>query len=375
MEKIRVLHVLHSMNCGGAETLIMNIFRNIDKEKIVFDFLVNVDTQMFYEKEIESLGGRIFRMPFLTKVTPIIYEKNLYRFFKENDYKIVHSHLETTTGIILKQAKKAGVPIRIAHSHNSRFTREGILAIPENMYKAYCRTKVVPSATKLFGCSEKANKWLFGKNADKAEIINNGIDTSACRFNESVRSEVRAELNISDGTTVFGHVGRFNDQKNHLFLIDIFNDYLKKNNNALLLLVGEGDLQNAVREKVKALSISEKVVFLGLRKDVPRLLQAFDCFLLPSKFEGLPLVIVEAQASGLMCFASDTISPMADLSLSLVKFLPIDKTDAWVNEMQNLSYKRSEASAEGVKKAGFDSKTQAENLAAFYLESIKAVSK
>ena len=373
MEKVRVLHVLHSMNCGGAETLIMNIYRNIDKDSVQFDFLVNVDEEMFYEKEILSLGGRIFRMPFLTKVTPIIYERNLYKFFKENGYRIVHSHLETTTGIILKQAKKAGVPIRIAHSHNSRFTREGFSALPENLYKMYCRTKVVPNATKLFGCSEKANVWLFGKNADRSEILNNGIDTEKCRFSKEVRREVREELGIAEGTVVFGHVGRFNDQKNHAFLIDVFNDYLKRKNDAVLLLVGDGDLRNSIEEKVKALSIDDRVIFLGLRSDVPRLLQAFDCFLLPSKFEGLPLVIVEAQASGLLCLAADTISPMADLKLSLVKFIPIESTDGFAEEMCSISYERTAESADGVADSGFDSRTQAKKLEKFYLDEIKAV--
>ncbi|MBQ3150882.1 MAG: glycosyltransferase family 1 protein [Clostridia bacterium] len=373
MEKIRVLHVLHSMNCGGAETLIMNIYRNIDKEKVQFDFLVNVDTQMFYESEINSLGGRIFRMPFLTKISPPVYERNLYKFFKEHGYRIVHSHLETTTGIILKQAKKAGVPVRIAHSHNSRFTRKGLTALPENMYKAYCRTKVVPNATKLFGCSELANVWLYGKNADKSEIINNGIDTNACRFSENVRNEVRDELSVPENVRVFGHVGRFNDQKNHLFLVDIFNDYLKVNKDSLLLLAGEGDLMDTVRAKVKALSIEDKVVFLGLRKDVGRILQAFDFFLLPSKFEGLPLVIVEAQAAGLKCLAADTISPMSDLSLSLVSFLPIDSTKHWVEKMNSPAYKRSTEAADGVAEAGFDSLTQAKKLQSFYIESVEAL--
>lgn len=368
MKPVRVLHVLHSMNCGGAETLLMHLYRNMDREQVQFDFLVNVFDDMFYQKEIESLGGHVYRMPFLTKLTPPVYEQKLKAFFKEHDYKIVHSHLETTTGLILRAAKRAGVPVRIAHSHNSRFTKTGLMALPENAFKAYCRTKIVPNATKLYGCSELANAWLYGKHAAEGEQLNNGIDTKSCAFNPQVRAEMRAELGLGDAFT-FGHVGRFNDQKNHSFLIEAFKKYHDGHENSRLLLVGEGILMPQIREQAKNAGLEESVSFLGLRSDVTRILQAMDCFLMPSKFEGLPLALVEAQAAALPCLAADTVSTMTDLSAGYFRFIPLD-VDKWAEEMASVPTERSAGAEKIVADKGFDSYIQAQKLQSFYLESV-----
>ncbi|HZJ77336.1 MAG TPA: glycosyltransferase family 1 protein [Clostridia bacterium] len=368
MSVVRVLHVFHSMNCGGAETLIMNVYRNLDRSKIQFDFLVNYFDDMFYEKEIEKLGGKIYRMKFLTQVTPPIYERQLYRFFKSHpEYKTVHSHLETTTGIILKQAKKAGVPKRIAHSHNSRFTREGILAVAENIYKSYCRKKIAPNATELLSCSDKASKWLYGDKSAQATIIKNGIESEKYAYDEAVRIRVRQQLGIDNNTKVLGHVGRFNDQKNHQFLIDIFEQYRKHDDNCVLILVGEGDLKQAIKQKVKSKGLESSVEFLGLRSDVNEVLQGFDIFLLPSLFEGLPLVIVEAQASGLPCLTADTISPLSDLGCGLVEFLPIDNVDTWAKKITSI-HKERKVTTEQIKKAGYDIISTAKILEKIYFD-------
>lgn len=371
MEPVRVLHVLHSMNCGGAETLLMHLYRGMDRAQVQFDFLVNVNEPMFYEAEIWSMGGMIYRMPFLTQVTPPVYTHRLYRFFKAHKYLIVHSHLETTTGLILREARRAGVPVRIAHSHNSRFTRTGLFALPENAFKAYCRTKIVPNATHLFSCSEKAGAWLYGAHAAQSELLRNGIDTAACRFNEKTRETVRNQLSVQD-RFVFGHVGRFNDQKNHAFLIEAFRRYHVHCPQSVLLLVGDGVLADEIRARVGADRINDSVRFLGLRDDVPRLLQAMDCFLLPSKFEGLPLVLVEAQAAGLPCLAADTVSPMADLSAVPFRFLPLD-ADVWAEAMQSVPLTRVPDAAETVAQRGYDSRTQAQALQNYYLESVTAL--
>ena len=371
MEPVRVLHVLHSMNCGGAETLLMHLYRAMDREKVQFDFLVNEFDPMFYEQEIGSLGGHIHRMPFLTTVTPLGYRIALDRFFKVHPYKIVHSHLETTTGLILCEAKRMGVPVRIAHSHNSRFTRTGLAALPENAFKAYCRTKIVPNATHLFSCSEKAGEWLYGEYAAQSRLLRNGIDTAACAFNAQTREEMRASLSLGD-RFVFGHVGRFNDQKNHVFLIEAFRRFHEKQPDSLLLLVGDGDLMQTVRAQARDAKLENSVRFLGLRDDVPRLLQAMDAFLLPSKFEGLPLVLVEAQAAGLPCLAADVVSPMADLSAVPFRFLPLEY-DAWVQAMCDVPHTRVEGAAQIVASEGYDSRIQAEGLQKFYLESVAGV--
>ena len=369
MTSVRVLHVLHSMNCGGAETLLMHLYRGMDRDKVQFDFLVNVFDEMFYEKEIEELGGRIWRMPFLTQVTPPVYTHKLRAFFREKGYPIVHSHLETTTGLILREAKRAGVPVRIAHSHNSRFTRSGITALPENAFKAYCRRKIVPNATKLYSCSELAAAWLYGKHAGESTLLRNGVDASACAFDPEARSEARAEWGVADDETLFGHVGRFNDQKNHVFLIDTFRAFLSEHPDSRLLLAGEGDLMPQMRER--ASDLGDRVLFAGLRRDVPRLLSGMDCFLLPSKFEGLPLVLVEAQAAGLPCLVSDTVSHMSDLGTGAVRFLPLREAD-WTKAMAK-PMKRVPDAAAIVAAKGYDSRLQAQQLQAFYLESVGAV--
>ena len=372
MEQLRVLHVLHSMNCGGAETLLMHLYRGMDREKVQFDFLVNVFDEMYYEREIESLGGRIYRMPFLTKTTPPVYARALTRFFKEHPYKIVHSHLETTTGIILAAAKRAGVPVRIAHSHNSRFTRVGLAALPENLFKVWCRSRIVPNATHLFGCSEKANQWLFGKHAAESTLLNNGIDVAACAFDAQTRARMRQELGLGDALT-FGHVGRFNDQKNHVFLIEAFAQYARSHPDAKLLLAGEGVLQPQIERQARDAGLADSVVFLGLRSDVPQLLQAMDCFLLPSKFEGLPLALVEAQAAGLVCLAADTVSPQSDLHACAFSFLPL-RVDDWAQAMARVtpSADREKAAAVVIER-GFDSRTQAEKMQDFYVKCVEGL--
>ncbi len=372
MEPVRVLHVLHSMNCGGAETLLMHLYRGMDREKVQFDFLVNVFDEMYYEREILSLGGRIYRMPFLTKTTPPVYAHALKTFFTEHSYTIVHSHLETTTGVILGAAKRAGVPVRIAHSHNSRFTRVGLAALPENLFKAWCRSRIVPNATHLFGCSPEANRWLFGKHADESTLLNNGIDVAACAFNAQTRAQKRAELGLGDALT-FGHVGRFNDQKNHAFLIEAFAQYHKSHPDSRLLLAGEGVLQGQIERQVQDAGLENCVSFLGLRPDVPQLLQAMDCFLLPSKFEGLPLALVEAQAAGLWCLAADTVSPQSDLHACAFSFLPLRVSD-WARAMANVTPQTDRAKAAAiVTDRGFDSRTQAENMQAFYLKCVEEI--
>lgn len=370
MQPLRVLHVLHSMNCGGAETLLMHLYRGMDREKVQFDFLVNVFGDMFYEREIASLGGRIYRMPFLTKTTPPVYAHALTKFFKEHPYRIVHSHLETTTGIILGAAKRAGVPVRIAHSHNSRFTRVGPAAWPENLFKAWCRSRIVPNATRLFGCSPEANRWLFGKHAGESTLLNNGIDVAACAFNAQTRDEKRRELGLGDALT-FGHVGRFNDQKNHVFLVEAFAQYHASHPDSRLLLVGEGVLQLQIERQTRDAGIADSVSFLGLRSDVPELLQAMDCFLLPSRFEGLPLAMVEAQAAGLVCLCADTVSPQTDLGACAFSFLPLRVAD-WVDAMARVAPEPDRTkSAAIVVSRGFDSRTQAENMQAFYLKCVE----
>ena len=364
----RVLHVLHSMNCGGAETLIMNIYRNIDRSKIQFDFLVNCFDEMFYEKEIRQLGGHIFRMKFLNQITPAGYKLKLYNFFKRHrEYKIIHSHLETTSGIILGCAKKAGIPVRIAHSHNSGYPdKTGIFKL-ENIYKDCCKKQIFPNSTNLFACSDLAAKWMYGSKSNEAVIIKNGIDAAKYRFLPSIRKEIRTEFGISDNITVIGHAGRFYEQKNHLFLIDAYAEYEKINPNSVLWLAGEGPLLSKIKDRAFSKDISEKVKFLGLSNDMERILQGIDIFLLPSKFEGLPLVLVEAQAAGIACLASDTVSAQADLGCGLMQFLPFYSPVHWAEKIISTNTERKQTTNHIIH-AGYDIKNTAKYLEEFYCE-------
>lgn len=368
----RVLHVLHSMNCGGAETLIMNIYRNIDRSKIQFDFLVNCFEEMYFEDEIKELGGRIYRMKFLTQMSPPLYKFKLIRFFKEHkEYIIVHSHLETTTGIILSCAKKAGVAVRIAHSHNSRYPRSGGLYMLENVFKDYCKNKIMPNATDKLACSKKSAEWLFGRESKELIIVKNGIETEKFRFSQTVREEVRKEMGVSRKTTVLGHAGRFYDQKNHSFLIDIFAEYEKNNPDTILLLAGEGPLLEQIKEKISSVGLCKKVKFLGLRSDMNKILQSLDVFLLPSKFEGLPLALVEAQCAGLPCYVSDCVSCESDLGCGLVHFLPLDESaKKWANCIKTSTLDR-ESVINKVAAAGYDIKDTAKKLEELYVKMLR----
>ncbi len=366
----RVLHVLHSMNCGGAENLIMNLYRNIDRRKIQFDFLVHFDGGMYFQDEIERFGGRIYRMKTLLRCTPPVYASRLERFFRQHsEYKIVHSHLETTTGIILECAKKAGVPVRIAHAHNTRNTRKGLFFLPENLYKNYLGKKIVPAATGLFACSEPAAKWLYRDKSSQAVIFKNGIDIDRFRFSPAVRVQTAEALCIPKSTTVLMHTGRFYDQKNHRFLIEIFEAYQKINPDSLLLLIGEGPLREDIEKRVLARGLLHSVRFLGTRDDVDALLQRGDIFLLPSKFEGLPLALVEAQCAGLNCYVSDCVPRESDLGCELVTFLPLDSPAEWAESMLKTPAVRASA-GEKVAAAGYDIKRAAKRLEDIYAQML-----
>jgi glycosyltransferase involved in cell wall biosynthesis len=322
MDKIRILHVVSKMDRGGLETLIMNIYRNINREKIQFDFLTHREGIGSYDSEIIKLGGKIYSIPYVNDVGPIRYPKQLYKFFIEhNNYKIVHSHMNCVSGIILREAKRAGIKVCIAHSHSTGNTKGRYLS---NTYKRYAQLFINKNSDFKFACSEDAGKWLFKDKYQNVNLINNGIDINEFKYNKYIRTSIRKELAVDEDTFVIGHVGRFVPVKNHTFIIDIFNNVLQKRANSRLILVGTGPLQNKIIEKVKKLEIENKVIFLGERSDVNRLLQGFDLMLFPSLYEGLPMALVEAQASGLNCVISDRITCKVDIGCNLMKYLSLD---------------------------------------------------
>ncbi|MEH7385632.1 glycosyltransferase, partial [Bacillus sp. JJ1521] len=260
---LRVLHVVVNMNRGGAETLIMNLYRNMDRSKVQFDFLTCKEG--VFDKEILEIGGKIHRIPYISDVGHFGYVKALDQFFKEyNSYKIVHSHLDKMSGLVLRAASKAGIPVRIAHSHNTQ--SEG--GVATKIYKSYSGKYINSHATNLFACSNAAAEWLFGQNSKEANILKNGIEYDKFLFSNDSRSDIRKEFNISDETLVLGHIGRFNHQKNHSFLIDVFSELNEKVQNSVLILVGDGVLRSRIEEKVRQLNLANKVLFLGVRQDI-----------------------------------------------------------------------------------------------------------
>lgn len=331
-EVIRVAHVVGKWLGGGVEAVVMNYYRNIDRSKIQFDFICDDDSTNIPYDEIKKMGGRVIIVPSYTHL--FSYNKKLNEIFKKNKYKIVHSHINTLSVFPLRVAYKCGVPIRIAHSHSTTNKKEWKKNMIKNILKPFSKMY----ATDYYACSKYAGEWLFGKNS-KFTILNNAIDVDRFKYNEKYNKEIRKELNISSDTFVIGHIGRFVTQKNHSFLIDIFYELLKLNSNSVLLLAGQGPLQDEIKFKVKNLNIEDKVFFLNQRSDAYKLFSAFNVFLLPSLYEGLPVVGVEAQASGLLCVLSDSMTKETKI-LDSTCFISLDNDACyWAKAILN-KYKK-----------------------------------
>lgn len=365
MQPIRILQVFTIMNRGGAETMIMNYYRNIDRNKVQFDFLVHRQEKGDYDDEIESLGGKIYRT---YNIRPGNYKKyfNYLEDFLENhnEYKIIHSHINENSGFILDIAKSKGIATRIAHSHIATLGIDY-----KYIFRKYARFYLKNSSTHNFACGEDAGKWLFKKKP--FTVINNAIDSKLYSYNKYTRDKVRNELGI-DSKFVIGHVGRFGYQKNHDFLIDIFNEVYKINSNSVLLMIGVGAGQSKIREKVNALGLESNVRFLNLRTDVNDIMQAMDVFLFPSLFEGLPVTVIEAQASGLPCVLSDSIDKKTSVS-DLVEYISLQKTSKfWATQVikYNKDFKRKDMCKEIIKH-DYDIKNNSKKLEEFYLNEFE----
>ena len=283
-EKIIIAHIMGKWNGGGVESVVMNYYRNIDRNKIQFHFLCDEDSTDIPYEEIEKLGGKVIVIPPYQKLFK--YQKELYRIFKENNYKIVHSHINALSVFPLRIAKKAKIPVRIAHSHSTSNKKEW----KKNILKMILRPLSKLYANNYFACTEYAGKWLFGKKVverKELNVINNAIDLKKFEFNKNTRKALRKELGIKEDTLIIGHVGRFMKQKNHEFLIDVFEKAIKQDDNIYLILVGQGPLEDKIKEMAKEKGIEDKILFLGQRNDVNKLYQAMDIFVLPSLYEGL----------------------------------------------------------------------------------------
>ena len=346
-------------NYGGVSAMIFQIFKHIDKTKFSFDFVSpQKTTYELKRKEIEEMGGRIIELNTSGNVIKrkIQLFKRLKKLIKTNKYEIVHIN----SGVFFFNLEVAfickilHVNKIIVHSHNGLDPKNKFKNKISKLFKFLLEI----FATDFFTCSEEATKAMFSNKIiknNKVIFIPNGIETNKFKFNEDVRKEYRKNLNLED-KFVIGHIGRFMTQKNHKFLIDIFNEFQKKNDSAILLLVGEGELQQNIKDYVKELNIENKVNFLGIRNDIPNLLMAMDCFVMPSFHEGLPVVGIEAQASGLNMVLSDSITKEVKVTDNL-KFCSLDSgVDSWVNMLQEVSKEDNDRNDAYliVKNSGFD---------------------
>lgn len=375
MEPIRILQEVTFLSTGGVETLLMNIYRNIDRDKIQFDFMTHREKGVgFYEDEIEKLGGKIYEgIPF-NPIHHDRYLKSLDNFFEKHpEYEIIHAH-NAFSMFTLRSAMKHGVKVRIAHSHNARPK----LLHYKTPFKYYAKSKIKKYATDMFACSNLAGEYYYGKKAmkdGKVIVLKNGIDTSKFKFNDSIRKEKRDELNLNDNQIAIAHIGRFNIQKNHEFLIDIFKSLSEKNKNYILFLFGEGDLENKIKQKVNELGISENVKFMGVKGNVNEYLQAMDLFILPSLFEGLPLTGIEAQTSGLPCLFSDTITKETKITDN-VEFISIKESpEHWADKIINITSNKKDRANSYLKavEAGYDIKETANKIQEFYLKKYNEI--
>lgn len=323
----RVAQVMGYMNGGGVEQVVMNYYRHIDRSRVQFDFLVCEGSGMVPREEIEGLGGRVFVIPGYKNL--LNYMSEMGRLFSEEHWQIVHSHVNALSVFPLCAAKRAGVPVRIAHSHSTSGKGEPARNAMKWMLRRF--SKLYP--TDLAACGQHAGSWLFG-NDSEFTIFQNAIELKRFSFDMDVRKCVRNELDIPAESFVIGHLGRFVTQKNHAFLLRAFTGLLERHSGSMLVLAGDGPLLNQMRDLAEALGISGSVRFLGRRGDAERLYQAFDVFALPSIYEGFCVVGVEAQAAGLPCLLSDTVSREVGLS-SAVRFIPLIES-AWVNALEEV---------------------------------------
>lgn len=371
---IRIAQILGKMNGGGAEQMVMNYYGAIDREQVRFDFFLFKGSTCVPIEEIKAMGGGLFVLPSLRH--PFKYMKTLAGLLRENGYDIVHCHLSTLSFPALRAAKKAGVRVRILHNHSTSGGKRELL---RNMAKALFKPIARHYATDYFACSELAARWMYGARpicglnepsppVKTVRIMRNAVDTEKFRYNEKKRSEVRGEFRIPSKTLVFGHIGRFCPQKNQMFLIDIFIEILKRHKNSVLLMAGTGRDMELIRARVMTAGLDGKVILAGQREDADRLYSAFDCFLLPSNYEGLPVVGVEAQSAGLYCLFSDKITREAKISDG-VQYLSL-KTSAedWACAALSFARLRNKNGAEQVCAAGYDIHGAAKELEDYYLD-------
>ncbi len=358
---IRILQCVNNMHRAGLETMLMNYYRHIDRDLVQFDFLTHRPERGDYDDEIEQLGGRVYYAPRLYPQNYPAYFAYMKRFFAEHpEYRIVHSHIDSMSYLPLLAAKKAGVPIRIAHSHNTSIDRDF-----KYLLKQYFRMRLPSAANRYLACGEEAGRFLFGDR--DVQVIPNAVDAAKFCYDPQLRQEKREQLGFRDAF-VLGHVGRISYQKNHKQLIEIFDALQKQHADSRLMLVGVGEKEAEVRSQVSALGLEEKVLFLGKRSDVNELYQAMDAFVLPSFFEGIPVVGIEAQFADLPCFFSDRVPQEVSFNEN-TSFIPLNVSeDRWAAAILEKKDMQRKSNREAIHYSSYDIKNAYKLLQNYYLE-------
>lgn len=350
---MRIVHVLGRLDRGGAETLIMNIYRMSYIQNIQFDFVIHTKDECDYTEEILRLGGKIYNCPKFNGLNLIRYMKWWNEFFKQNNYKIVHGHVRSTALIYLKIAKKLGVKT-IIHSHNTS-SGHGLKALVKTVLQFPIR--YIPDY--FIACSKEAGIWLFGKkvcNKENFKILNNGVNLNAFDFSDEKRDSIRKKLNIRNDEILIGHVGRFHEQKNHKKIIEIFYELQRSNSNFKLILIGKGETKKDIVKKINDFNLMDRIFILENVSNVNEFMQAFDLFLFPSLYEGLGIVLIEAQCSNLPCLISTTIPEKVIINENVKKEYLSASNLEWANDVLNLLNEKDnrKSKIETLKNHGYD---------------------
>lgn len=362
---LRVLQVIGKMDRAGAETMLMNIYRNVDRSKVQFDFLVFSKDRGDYDDEIEKLGGNIFRLSSFNGYNYIKLKKEIQRFFSEHSYALVHGHMGSLAPVYLKYAKNKGA-YTIAHSHGPNSN-----VFTERLVYGFFAYNVRYVADYFMACSLQAGTDRFGKkivSSDRFRIVKNSIDSKKYRYTTERHIKLKKQFGMQE-KMVYGHIGRFINSKNHDFLIQVFEKIAVQNQNSVLVLVGKGEEEERIKLCVQEKGLCDKIKFLGVRSDIPDILNMMDAFIFPSYYEGLSVVGVEAQAAGLPCFFSEGIVDEAIITNHVWKYSLDSGPEKWaeniIREMDK--FQRSD-SYDQIKIAGFDIIETAHSMEKFYID-------
>ena len=346
-KKIKIAEIIGKWVGGGVEQVVYNYCSRLDKNRFEIDFLIDEDSVFIPRKELEKVGINVKIIPPYQKV--IKYQRELTKLCEEEKYDIVHSHLNALSIFPLRAAKKAGIKVRIAHSHSTTNKKEKKKNILKQILKPFSKVY----ATDYFCCTEHAGRWLFGNKAfdnGNVYVMNNAIEVEKFKFDEDVRQLKRKELEIDENALVIGHCGRFVEQKNHRFLIDVFNEVHKKRKDAVLVLVGQGPLKEEMEERVSNLGLKNSVKFLGQRDDINKLYSMFDLFLFPSLYEGLGMVVIEAQVAGCRCIVSENVPNDVKLT-NMIYFTNLIEMNKWIeNSIVYSKYDRTKICLDGIER-------------------------